>query len=229
MAAIGSFPGLSELLAWPIEHLTEGADHWEAVGGQCYGVAGRIWQDSLSVDWEGEAADKLRTATHADMVLTSAVADQLQEAAKVDRGGASDLSAARSRLQYAVEDAREGGFEVGEDLSVTDRSTGGSPAQQAARLAQAQTFATEIRQRFAQLVGLDQQVAAKIATAMNGIGNITFPPSPVLSAPTKPDRAQAFDHTWKQDPAPAPQPAPGPTNGPTADDIRRARQTPSGQ
>lgn len=64
-AACGSLPNLSELVAWPTEHLTE--------------------------------------------------------AASTARAGASDLSAARSRVRYAVEDARDAGFDVGEDLSVTDR------------------------------------------------------------------------------------------------------------
>jgi hypothetical protein len=95
MSAVGAIPGLSALLAWPTEHLTEAADHWEAVGGRCYGVANQVWRDSLSVDWQGAAADTLRSATHADMLTTRAVADQLHGAAKVARDGASDLYAAR--------------------------------------------------------------------------------------------------------------------------------------
>jgi hypothetical protein len=31
MAAVG-VPGLSALLAWPTDHLSEAADHWETVG-----------------------------------------------------------------------------------------------------------------------------------------------------------------------------------------------------
>ena len=31
MAAVAGFPSLSQLLAWPTEHLTEAAEHWEAV------------------------------------------------------------------------------------------------------------------------------------------------------------------------------------------------------
>ncbi|VBA61290.1 hypothetical protein [Mycobacterium attenuatum] len=105
------------------------------------------------MDWRGAAADTLRTETHSDMLTTSAVADQLHEAAKVARSGAADLYAARSRVRYAVQDARAAGFDVGEDLSVTDRSSGGSAAQRAARLTQAQAFAGDIRQRAVQLSG----------------------------------------------------------------------------
>ena len=41
--------------------------------------------------------------------------------------------AARAQMRYAVEDARTAGFEVSDDLSVTDRMAGGSAAQRAAR------------------------------------------------------------------------------------------------
>src|ERR1700757_879751 len=87
MSTVAGFPGLSGLLAWPTEHLTEAADYWEAVGGRSYGVAKHVWRDAVAIDWHGEAADALRTATHAAMLTTSAVADQLQAAAKVARSG----------------------------------------------------------------------------------------------------------------------------------------------
>ena len=171
MSAIAGFPGLSQLLAWPTEHLTEAADQWEAIGGRSYGVANKVWHDALSIDWHGETADTLRTATHTDMLTTSAAADQLHAAAKVARSAASDLYTARARMGYAVDDARTAGFDVAEDLSITDRFSGGSPVQLAARQAQAQTLAGDIRQRAAQLVGLDHQVAGKITAAVAGIWN----------------------------------------------------------
>lgn len=208
MSAVAGFPGLSQLLAWPTEHLTEAADHWEAVGGRSYLVANQVWRDALSIEWHGEAADALRTVTHADMLTTSAVADQLHEAAKVARSGASDLYAARSRVRYAVEDARRAGFDIGEELSVTDWFSGRPPVQRAARQAQAHTFAGDIRQRAAQLVGLDQQVAAKVTAAVAGIRD-TFPQNPGPSAQRDHNRVHAVDnHTFKQDPPPQSPPYP---------------------
>jgi hypothetical protein len=32
MAEVGGLPGLSQLLAWPTDHLTEAADNWEPSG-----------------------------------------------------------------------------------------------------------------------------------------------------------------------------------------------------
>lgn len=208
MSAVGGFPSLSQLLAWPTEHLTEAADHWEAVGGRSYGVAHQVWRDSLSVDWQGQAADALRASTHADMLTTSAVADQLHEAARVARNGASDLHAARSRMRYAVKDARASGFDVGEDLSVIDRSTAGSLAQRAARQAEAQAIADEIVMRAAQLHALDREVADKVTAAVAGIRNAfpEIPGSTMPEAATKPT-IHAVDHHWKQNPPPKLDPA----------------------
>jgi hypothetical protein len=205
MAAVASLPGLSQLLAWPTEHLTDAADHWEAVAERNYGLANQVWRDASSVDWQGNAADALRTATHSDMITVSAAADQLQTAAKVARSGASDLYAARSRLRYALEDAQTAGFDVDEEGSVVDRSAAGSAARRAARQAQAEALAADIRQRAAQLVAIDQQVAGNVTAAVAGIRD-TFPQSPSLGTPPKDNRVQAVDRHWKQDPAPPPGP-----------------------
>jgi hypothetical protein len=174
MATTGAFPGLSELLAWPTEHLTEAADYWDHTAERWYGVFTEVWQDSLSVDWTGETADRLRNRTSADRTKVNGLVDHLQEAAKVARVGASDLSASRSRVRSAVDDIHAAGFNAGEDLSVTDRRSGGSFAARAARQAQAQALAGELRHRALQLVACDQQVAGRVTTAMAGINNVRF-------------------------------------------------------
>ncbi|WP_428342353.1 colicin D domain-containing protein [Mycobacterium sp.] len=196
MAAVAGTPNLSALLAWPTDHLTEAASHWESVGDRSYGVAHGVWSDALTVDWDGEAADALRTDTHADLMTTSGVVDQLQEAATVARQGASELTASRSQLRYAVEDARSAGFEVGEDLSVTDRMSGGSAAQRAARQAAAEAHAGNIGGRAAQLVSADAQVASRVTAAVAGVGS-TFPQTPSTNG-----QISAVDsRTFKQDPS----------------------------
>ncbi|WP_245849365.1 hypothetical protein [Mycobacterium palustre] len=223
MSAVAGIPSLSQLVVWPTGHLTEAADHWESVGARSYDVAHRVWRDALSADWHGESAEALRTATHADMLTTSAVVDKLQAAAKVARSGASDLYAARSRVRYAVQDANAAGFDVDEEMSVIDRSTGGSAAERAARQAQAQALAADIRQRAAQLVALDQQVAGKVTAAVAGIGeafrNTPSTPSTISQPPQSKIRA-VDNHTFKQDPA-SPKPPSDPT-GMTPDQARSA-------
>ncbi|WP_156752924.1 hypothetical protein [Mycobacterium sp. 1245801.1] len=229
MSAGAGIPSLSQLVAWPNGYLTEAADHWELVGARSYGVANRAWRDALAADWHGNGAEALRTAAHADMLATSGVADQLQAAAKMARSGASDLQAARSRVRYAVLDANAAGFDVDDDMAVIDRSTGGSAAERAARQAQAQALAADIRRRAAQLVALDQQVAGKITAAVAGIRDIFPQGSAPQTAPRKPEIHSVDNHTFKQDPAPPADPGadppwkdlPPPQNW---DDVRKILQ-----
>jgi hypothetical protein len=219
MSAVAGVPGLSALLAWPTEHLTEAADHWDSVAERSYGVAHQVWRDALSADWQGETAEALRTATRADLQTTNTAVDQLQAASSVARSGASDLDAARSRVRYAVEDARTAGFEVGEDLSVTDRMTGGSAGERTARQAAAQAFAGKIGQRATQLVGLDAQVASNITASVAGIGN-TFAQTPAPVAPPTDSSVRPVDNRmFKQDPPP---PLPVDPKDMTADEARAA-------
>jgi hypothetical protein len=209
MSSTTACPGLSELLAWPTDHLTEGAEYWEAVAGRWYQAFTHFWQDSRSVDWDGRAAEAVHARTYTDRLKVSGLVDQLQEAATIARSGASDLDAARSGVRYAVEDARAAGFEVGEDLSVTDRSTGGAAAVRAARQAQAEAFAADIRGRTVQLVGIDQQVAGRITSALAGIGNVSFEEVPASAEPPpQPERngIQLVDNHWQQDSPPGNRP-----------------------
>jgi hypothetical protein len=62
MPAVAGFPGLSELLDWPTDHLAEAADYWETIGERCYMVTSQVRRDAMSIDWQGEAAESLRTS-----------------------------------------------------------------------------------------------------------------------------------------------------------------------
>lgn len=197
MAISPAFLGLSDLLAWPTDHLTEGANHWEAVAARWYEAFAQVWQDSLSIDWEGKAVKALHDRTYADKLKVSGLVDRLHEAATAARTGASELNAARCGMRSAVEEARAAGFEVGEHLSVTDRSLGGSAAARAARQYQAEAFAAEIRCRAGQLVAVDQQVAGRVTTALVDVGKVNFAEGPTPGI-------QLVDNHWKQDSPPAP-------------------------
>jgi hypothetical protein len=227
MAAIAT-PGLSDLLTWPTEHLTYGATHWDAIAGRWYGAFTQVWQDSLSVDWQGSAAEALHVRTAGDRHKVSGLVDQLQQAAASARSGASDLDAARSRVRCAVEDARVAGFDVDEGLSVIDRTTGGSVALRAARRAQAETHAADIGQRARQLVTLDQQVAGRVTSALAGIGNVGFGQSPTSPASAKrspepkPNAVRLVGNHVKQGPPIGPESEP--PGGWSADPLKRAAQ-----
>ena len=216
MATVGTSTSLSELLAWPTEHLTEAAAYWQDTGARSYEVFDRIWRDSRAIDWRGSAAEGLHTRTFFDKVTVSRGHDQLEMAAQVASVGASELYAARARLRHVVEDADAAGFDVGEDLSVVDRYVWASPDDQFVRQEEADSFAVEIHQRAVQLVDLDQQVASRITTAVSGIGNITFhEPS------THAVQAVDFHGPIPERPNVEPEPPPG---GWSDDPLRRAAE-----
>jgi hypothetical protein len=102
------------------------------------------------------------------------IADSLRSASTVAGEGANEIYAVRQSVLYAVEDAEGAGFTVGEDLSVISRQTGGPPALQAARQAQAQALAADIRAKAATLTATDQDVAAKVTTAAAGLRGVTL-------------------------------------------------------
>lgn len=143
-----------------------------------------------SVTWHGAGGDALRRRTGADLSVVSGKADQLRHAAKVARTGASDISAAQRSALYAVQDAQNAGFDVGEDLSVSYTDHGGTAAEQAARQARAEQMASEICSRAAQLEGADQKLRAN-----------SPPPQATSATPPLNRRTTATESSWSTTPS----------------------------
>ncbi|MBV8293201.1 MAG: hypothetical protein JOY55_15555, partial [Mycobacterium sp.] len=99
---------------------------------------------------------------------------QLREAASAARYGFAQQNGAKEYALDAVADAEQAGFSPREDLSVSDRLTGGTAATRAARQAQAQALAAQIRHRVAMLVASNEEIAAKITAAAGNIGEFSF-------------------------------------------------------
>ncbi|EID17851.1 hypothetical protein MXEN_00225 [Mycobacterium xenopi RIVM700367] len=172
-------PTLSTIQAWDVDHLIEAAEYWDGTADRWENVSLQVWQQSHGLDWEGRAREALVMRTTADKTTILGKADQLREAAKIARRGASDIDAAKRRVLYAVEDAHNAGFTVGEDLSVTDTRTTKNPAQLAARQSQAQVLAADIRARTAQLVGLDNEVGTNLVKTAGDVGETNFAEGPI--------------------------------------------------
>jgi hypothetical protein len=98
----------------------------------------------------------------------------LQAAAKVARRGADDIAAARQLVLRAIDDARAAGFEVREDLSVRSHQLGGTPAQRAARQAQAEMLSLEIRTRAEKLVVVDAEVGSNVRSTIEALRSAEF-------------------------------------------------------
>jgi hypothetical protein len=188
---------LSQIQAWDVSHLTEAADRWTVTADHWDSTFAEVHQQVHVVAWEGAGADAARDRVTVDKAYVASKGDQLREAASVARRGAGDVSAAQRRVLYVVEDAQDAKFRVGEDLSVTDKLNVRSSAQRAARQAQAQAFAADIRQRAIELAALDAEVGANITAAAGNVGNIDF-------ATSSTGKIQATGFEAKEDPPPTP-------------------------
>jgi len=225
MPASGLVPTLSQVQTWDTEHLTEAAAQWTSTA--------TVWGDAFThlaaqtpcpggSPWEGKAAEAAQHQASTDRLTVVSMADQLQNASAIARTGAREIDAARQGVLVAVNAARNAGFTVGEDFSVTSPESG-TPNAMAARQAQAQALAADIRMRLAELIATDQQVAAKIATAATGFGAARFDDSGNHNG--RPAVQAVDNRVFKQAP-PQPEP-PDPPPGPMppitdADDVKRA-------
>jgi hypothetical protein len=180
-------PTRSQVEAYTADHLVDAAEYWDRLADRWQDAHWQVRNEAHSLDWEGFGGDALRARTVSDYDVASDKADQLREAATIARTGAGDISAAQRRVMYAVQDAQNAGFSVGQDLSVTDNHTSGTASEQAARRAQAQTFATDIRSRAAELAALDNKIGANITAAAGGVGATTFADPGVYHKPSEGD------------------------------------------
>ena len=213
MVATG-LPTRSSIQAWDVQHLTDAADHWEGTADRWENASLQVWQEAHGLNWQGQTRDALIERVTNDKTTVMSKADQLREAAEIARTGAGDISAAQRRVLYGIEDAHNAGFVVGEDLSVNDTRTSSNPAELAARQAQAQTLAADIRERAAQLVGVDTEVGSNITGAAGNVGDATFTETPVTSGGQN-GTIQMAGHGFKQAPQ-LPSPPPAPPPGPPA-------------
>ena len=203
-------PTLSQIHDWDVDHLIEAAEHWHSTADRWESVYGQLWQQAIGMDWHGQARDALIDRTTADRAVVTQKSDQLREASLTARKGAGDISAAQRSVLYKVDDAHQAGFVVGEDLSLTDTQRSRSAAELAARQAQAQALATDIRSRAAQLLAVDSEVGAKLTATAGDVGSLNFNEKPIAHD----GKIQPVD--WKQAPAPTPSP------GHTGQDVRNA-------
>jgi hypothetical protein len=164
-------PTLSQIESYSTSHLVDAADYWSSLADRWEDAHWQVRNEARSLNWEGSAGDAMRTRTTADHKVASNRADQLRSAAGIARQQAGELERLRSRFLYAVEDAEDAGFAVEEDLSVNDIRANTNVAELAARQAQAQVLAADIRQRAIALIAADNEVAGNLTTTAGTVGD----------------------------------------------------------
>ncbi|MDT5230440.1 MAG: hypothetical protein QOJ56_1473 [Mycobacterium sp.] len=207
-------PTLSQIHNWDTEHLSQAALDWEAEAQRWETTYEHNYQRLAETDWKGQAREAALERAGLDLVKVRGPAWQLREAATAARYGFTQQNGAKEWALDAVADAEQAGFNPKEDLSLTDRLTGGSAATRVARQAEAQALAAQIRHRAALLVASNQEIATRITAAAGNIGEFSFDePTSVATTRSgqKTNGIQLVDNkTWKQDPPPPPPPRPHP-------------------
>lgn len=165
-------PTLSQIKTWDRDHLADAARCWSAAADIWERVFCRVWQQSYAADVERHAGGVLQDPTSSDISLVGSRADWLRQAAAISRKGAGDIDSARRCTIRAIQDARNAGFSVGEDLSVTDARDSRNAQERAARQALAKAFAANICHRAAALVALDEEVVANLTRTVGDCGNV---------------------------------------------------------
>lgn len=225
MAAI-PIPTLTQVRTWSVDYLDDAATHWSSSAHRwedAYDEAYRQVHYPGGTEWTGEAADAAAFRVGTDRLQVVGAGDDLHATAAAARNSAFQLEAAKQRVLEAVAEAEEAGFNVGDDYSVTSRQSGGSPAVQAARQAQAEAFAATIRARVAALLALDQQVAARITSAAAGLDNIAFGEDPLVPRDEQEPSVQLVDSHAPIPERPKVEPDP-PPGGWSDDPTMRAAQ-----
>ena len=203
-------PTRSQIEVYTTDHLVDAADYWDGLADGWEDAHWQVRNQAHALDWQGYGGDALRERTASDCTVAVEHADQLRSTSRIARQQAGGLERLRNRVLYAVEDAYDAGFTVSEDLSVNDTQTSRTTGELAARQAQAQVFAADIRSRAGALIGADNEVAGNLTGAAAGVGNAPLTEKPTYK-PKCNGTIQLAGFGAKQDPQlPPPPPAPQP-------------------
>jgi hypothetical protein len=216
-------PTLSQIEVYTTDHLVDAADHWDGLADRWEDAHWQVRNQAHALDWQGVAGDALRARTASDYIVAADHADLPRGTSRIARQQAGELQRLRNRVLYAVDDAHNAGFTVGEDLSVTDTRTSRTTAELAARQAQAQVFAADIRSRAGALVGADTEVAGNLTAAAAGVGTTPFIEKPAYQ-PESNGTIQLAGFGAKQDPQ---LPPPPPVRQPDRRIVQPLLDTPS--
>jgi hypothetical protein len=177
-----ALPSLSQIQGWRTNHLFDAAERWTPAAASwesAFTAAYKAVQLPGGRPWEGDAAQAALARTHSDRARVLGAVDGLNDAAMTARNGAGEIDAARSRALSAITAARNAGFEVGHDLTLTDTRDYNSASARAARLEQARGLARDIWSSAHDLVTTDRAVASRLRPAATGFTQLNFRESPL--------------------------------------------------
>jgi hypothetical protein len=196
MSGGSALPSLSDIETLNVTHLTQLTSDFTAEADLIQNSFTEAHELLSAAQWEGQANDAALHRTDTDRVVARGHAERLHEAADIARFGSEDMLAARQRVLQAVSAARDAGFTVNEDLSVTDSTASQTVQEYVARQDQAKDLAETIREHAATLAATDQNIAAKLSAATTGLGDTKFSESPIFGQPVPLDSSGDKIRQW---------------------------------
>lgn len=166
---------LSEVMAYnTTEDFITAAQHLESVATHREDTYFDVRQRAAGVQWTGVSADALHDQIAHDLRRATHTSDDLREAARVARTGASDVDYAHRQMLYKLQDVQADGYSVAEGYVTTDIKPSGGLLEQAQRQQKALEHTADLQYKATQFAETDARAGARLQTAVGGEGKVQF-------------------------------------------------------
>ncbi|BBY17722.1 toxin glutamine deamidase domain-containing protein [Mycolicibacterium litorale] len=175
-ASAADLPSRSQIEQWSTKHLADGAAQWRAAAASSDDAFDQHRQNIVSPGgtlWEGDAKDAALARVASDIAVVGSQSGVLREAAGRAENGVTDIDAAKREALAAIEAAESDGFEVAEDLSITDTRAYDSDTAAARQIAAAE-HAEDIRWAAERLTQADAHVGAHLEAKATELKEMRF-------------------------------------------------------
>lgn len=174
--ASAPLPTKSEIAEWATSHLSDAATTWRTAAAGSESAFDQHRQNISApggTTWEGMAKDAALDRVANDIGVVGRQSSLLREAAGLAENGSHDIAAAKRDALAAIAAAVDDGFNVAEDLSVTD-SRSYDIDTVADRNRAAAEHAEDIRWAAEQLVATDKLVGDRLQAKAADLEGIRF-------------------------------------------------------
>lgn len=174
MAAIApvKMPTRSEIFRWTTTHLDEAATAWEKSAEQSEAAFKQHVDNVRSpggTEWTGQGATAAYDDAREAQDVVGVQCSIKRECARIARRGSGDIRGAKEATVNAIQEVEGKGYQVAEDLKVTDAQSGGTDSERAARKAEAQQLTEFLRWHAQGLASTDEKVAGELTAEASGL------------------------------------------------------------
>lgn len=166
-------PSRSEIEEWSTRHLDAAAGRWRTSATESDEAFAQHRANIVNTSWAGDAKDAAVNRVTTDAVVVASQTAVQRAGARIADDGARDIRAAKREALIAIAEAEADGFEVGEDLSVTDAREV-DETEIAARTMAAREHAEDIRWFAERLVQADELVGKRLQERAVELAGIRF-------------------------------------------------------